>query len=109
MEANKRGSYLHHLQIGQPLLHQLLYLPLLGLMLVLSERIDGASSCVLSEVVSGELVCLTEERPELYSSSLLVSNMHLEAHSCYNRTATGNVRVIAPERQSCCSLTVQTC
>lgn len=71
------GSYLHHLQIGQPLLHQLLYLALLGLMLVLSERIDGASSGVLPEVVGGELVCLTEERPELYSLRLLVSNMHL--------------------------------
>lgn len=75
VEAGGGGSYLHHLQIGQPLLHQLLYLALLGLMLVLSERIDGASSCVLPEVVRGELVCLTEERPELYSLRLVVSNM----------------------------------
>jgi len=53
---------LQHLQLLQPILHQLLYPPRIALALVLPEGIRCSSLGVLSEVVCGELSCLSVER-----------------------------------------------
>lgn len=48
--------YLQHLQLLQALLNQLLYPPLVRLILVLPEAIPRSPFRVLTEVVGGELV-----------------------------------------------------
>lgn len=53
-------TYLEHLQILQPLLHQLLYPPRVLNAPVLPERIPRAALGVFPKVVGGELVSLAE-------------------------------------------------
>lgn len=54
-------AHLHHLQLLQALLHQLLYLPLVVDRLVLPECISCPPLCIFPEVVRGELSTLSEE------------------------------------------------
>ena len=57
---------LHHLQLLQPLLNQLLCFPLIeGFLGVGPERVDGAAAGVFAEVVGRELGGLAEERTKL--------------------------------------------
>lgn len=53
--------HLHHLQLLQALLHQLLYLPLVLDRLVLAERVPCSPLRVFSEIVRCELLALSEE------------------------------------------------
>ena len=61
----KHSTYPQNLQLLQPLLYQLLPLPLIGLGMMFPKRISRSPPCVFSEVVGGELGGLAEERAEL--------------------------------------------
>lgn len=58
---HEKWPHLHHLQLLQALLHQLLYLPLVFDRLVLAERVPCPSLRVFSEIVRCELLALSEE------------------------------------------------
>lgn len=60
-EEHETWPHLHHLQLLQALLHQLLYLPLVLDRLVLAERVPCSPLRVFSEIVRCELLALSEE------------------------------------------------
>ena len=55
-------TYLQHLQLFQPLLHELLHSSLPRLFLVFPEGVACSSFGVLAEVVGGELTALSQQR-----------------------------------------------
>lgn len=59
-------SYLQHLQLLQPVLHQFLYPPTIALGALLSECVPRPPLGVFPEVVCGELVALSEKGAVLF-------------------------------------------
>lgn len=64
----RKRANLHHLQVLQPLLHQLLHAPRVLLVLVLAEGVARAPLGVLAEVVQRKLPRLPQEGPILLVS-----------------------------------------
>jgi hypothetical protein len=62
-ESIWKRTDLHHLQLLQPLLHQLLYLSVILFMLVFVEGISRPPPGIGPEVVVGELTRLPQQRP----------------------------------------------
>ena len=74
MGCLKTVTHLHHLQLLQPPLHQLLGLPLPKcFIVVLPKGILGPPPGVLAEVVGGELGGLAKKRAVLWDQYRLVS------------------------------------
>lgn len=67
-------THLHHLQLLDPLLHKLLYPPLVRLGGMFAEAIARPSLGVFAEVVCGELAGLAEERAILQIVSMSAHN-----------------------------------
>jgi hypothetical protein len=68
-----QDTYFQHLQLLDTLLHKLLYPPLIGVILMLSEPVARSSLGVLAEIVGGELIALPEERTVLLSRTPLAT------------------------------------
>lgn len=64
---------LQQAQVLQTILDQLLYPTLLGLILVLAERVSRLAAGVVAEVEVGELGRLAEQRAELYDTEGWIS------------------------------------
>lgn len=60
-EGHRHTTYLHHLQLPQPVLHQFLHTPLVRFPAVLPKGICGPPPGVFAEIVVGELLGLAEE------------------------------------------------
>lgn len=69
--SRKYSTYPQNLQLLQPLLYQLLPLPLIRLGMMFPKRISCSPPRVFSEIVGGELGGLAEERAELYRLSAI--------------------------------------
>ena len=92
--------HLHHLQLLQALLHQLLYLPLVLDRLVLAERVPCPPFRVFSEIVGRELLALSEELAVLARKVVNITVFFGGGEG------GGGARVSAPPatRDGCCSL-----